>query len=730
MEKKEYETKNEVEKEVEENEGNVSQMNAGGSGSNQKTTIHTMPCSKRVQRDRNKKWGSTRFQTLRPVLNDKIPNVAEQTEASKKVLQLVAECKYSLTQVNGQRRFGPPSDWTGPAPGPGCEIFVGKIPRMLYEHDIYPVFSSVGSIYEIRLMMDFSGMNRGYCFIMYTKPEDASRAVKELDHYEIRPGRRIGVVVSINYCRLYINQLPADIKAEAVVKRIFDITDDVDKVAVYRNNSGSSYALISYKTHRGAAMGRRRLVPEAATLFPGNKINVEWAHPNFCPSNVLEECGTCDQDGNVMLTKTFVRSTEPRRSSIRRSSRKSGLLAPRVMNEIITTDWEKLQEMLQSLPSNFDRSSASLQGIRVSDEQNQYDQKMSAIYQDPSHHQDNAAEHVDRSTEIANLIPKLYDVMNLQNDRNSNLLNPTKQRVIDHRESSFQVERVVPNPYQQRMFIESNFDLGVPNGTLSNHSPKPDCLEGSSLASNINPLATPFGQQGNQLCGTILSHCNIDQSCIFNNPTPNNPIDLNDPVPREVSLKLQAKALFQPHGGLWSNGSVQSNSFYQPNGSLQPNCNLPDGSPRQNNFAYYNTCLPGFSSQPYPEQPPYRDYSFNNVDNFNQNRMLTNRNSLQQQFCNNIVKMSTRDATYALSQLDQFNREQNERFNRVNNQFVSPAVPPMYYYPSQNQFSSGRQSKDENLFRRSKVPLERYSQEGPRTPRPILNRAHVNGSDD
>jgi len=34
-------------------------------------------------------------------------------------------------------------------------------------------------------MMDFSGSNRGYIFVRYTNKEDAKRAVKELNNYEV-----------------------------------------------------------------------------------------------------------------------------------------------------------------------------------------------------------------------------------------------------------------------------------------------------------------------------------------------------------------------------------------------------------------------------------------------------------------------------------------------------------------------------------------------------------------
>ncbi|CAK9802295.1 APOBEC1 complementation factor [Anthophora plagiata] len=238
---------------------------------------------------------------------NKIPNMKEQMETSLKLLKFVAESQLTLTQVNGQRKLGPPPGWTGPPPGPKCEIFVGSIPRNYYEPEIVMIFSTVGKIYELRLMMEFSGTNRGYCFIMYATEEEAARAVKELDQYEIYPGKRIGVVASTNNCRLYINQLPRAIDSESIVKKIYEVTDDIDKVSVYRNSNGFvSYALVSYKTHRGAAMGRRRLVPESATLFKNCEINIEWANLNITPSNVLEESGTCDEHGNVEITKTFI----------------------------------------------------------------------------------------------------------------------------------------------------------------------------------------------------------------------------------------------------------------------------------------------------------------------------------------------------------------------------------------------------------------------------------------
>jgi RNA recognition motif-containing protein len=71
----------------------------------------------------------------------------------------------------------------------------------------------------MRLMMDFSGSNRGFGFVMYLSPEVASIAVETLNNYEIRAGRRIGVVRSTNNCRLCIGNIPSD-KSEEDIKSV------------------------------------------------------------------------------------------------------------------------------------------------------------------------------------------------------------------------------------------------------------------------------------------------------------------------------------------------------------------------------------------------------------------------------------------------------------------------------------------------------------------------------
>ncbi|XP_062865895.1 probable RNA-binding protein 46 isoform X1 [Trichomycterus rosablanca] len=199
------------------------------------------------------------------------------------LLALMEKTGYSMVQENGQRKFGgPPPGWDGPPPPRGCEVFVGKIPRDMYEDKLVPVFERAGRIYEFRLMMEFSGENRGYAFVMYTTKEAAQRAIHLLDNYEIRPGKFIGVCVSLDNCRLFIGSIPKDKKKEEIQEEMMKVTDGVVDVIVYPSaldkTKNRGFAFVEYESHKAAAMARRKLIPGTFQLW-GHTIQVDWAAP-------------------------------------------------------------------------------------------------------------------------------------------------------------------------------------------------------------------------------------------------------------------------------------------------------------------------------------------------------------------------------------------------------------------------------------------------------------------
>ncbi|CAM2701533.1 unnamed protein product [Rotaria socialis] len=191
---------------------------------------------------------------------------------------------YPVRQENGQRKTGPPPDWptTCHPPGRGCEVFVGKLPRDCFESELFPLFERCGQIYEMRLMMDFSGFNRGYAFITYTCRDDAKRSVKELNNYEIRPSRLIGVCQSVDNCRLFVGGIPKTKKREEILDEMCKVTEGVVDVIVYPSahdkTKNRGFAFVEYESHRSAAMARRKLLPGKIQLW-GHQIAVDWAEP-------------------------------------------------------------------------------------------------------------------------------------------------------------------------------------------------------------------------------------------------------------------------------------------------------------------------------------------------------------------------------------------------------------------------------------------------------------------
>ncbi|NWS41188.1 RBM46 protein, partial [Probosciger aterrimus] len=172
-----------------------------------------------------------------------------QNEAA--LLALMEKTGYSMVQENGQRKFGgPPPGWEGPPPPRGCEVFVGKIPRDMYEDELVPVFERAGKIYEFRLMMEFR--------------------------------KFIGVCVSLDNCRLFIGAIPKEKKKEEILNEMKKVTEGVVDVIVYPNATDKTknrgFAFVEYESHRAAAMARRRLIPGTFQLW-GHTIQVDWADP-------------------------------------------------------------------------------------------------------------------------------------------------------------------------------------------------------------------------------------------------------------------------------------------------------------------------------------------------------------------------------------------------------------------------------------------------------------------
>ncbi|XP_050815451.1 APOBEC1 complementation factor isoform X1 [Gopherus flavomarginatus] len=205
------------------------------------------------------------------------------TQKEAALRALIQRTGYSLIQENGQRKYGgPPPGWDAPPPERGCEIFIGKLPRDLFEDELIPLCEKIGKIYEMRMMMDFNGNNRGYAFVTFSNKQEAKNAIKQLNNYEIRNGRLLGVCASVDNCRLFVGGIPKNKKREEILAEMRKVTDGVIDVIVYPSAADKTknrgFAFVEYESHRAAAMARRKLLPGRIQLW-GHPIAVDWAEP-------------------------------------------------------------------------------------------------------------------------------------------------------------------------------------------------------------------------------------------------------------------------------------------------------------------------------------------------------------------------------------------------------------------------------------------------------------------
>ncbi|XP_007895129.1 APOBEC1 complementation factor isoform X1 [Callorhinchus milii] len=221
---------------------------------------------------------------------------------------LIQRTGYSLLQENGQRKYGgPPPGWEDLPPERGCEIFIGKLPRDLYEDELVPVLEKIGKIYELRMMMDFNGNNRGYAFVLFSNRQEARNAIKQLNNYEIRNGRLLGVCASVDNCRLFVGGIPKTKRRDEILAEMKKVTEGVVDVIVYPSAADKTknrgFAFVEYNSHRAAAMARRKLLPGRIQLW-GHPIAVDWAEPEVEVDEETMSSVKILYVRNLMLTTT------------------------------------------------------------------------------------------------------------------------------------------------------------------------------------------------------------------------------------------------------------------------------------------------------------------------------------------------------------------------------------------------------------------------------------------
>lgn len=208
------------------------------------------------------------------------------------------------------------------------EIFIGKLPRDLFEDQLLPFLRVPGQVYMIRFMMDFSRTNRGYCFVKYATTEQAIEAINYLDGRIVVPNKPpIGAMISFDNKCLFFEDLPEWCTDERLVNALKQAEVEgivganvfgPSRTSIgYQNNrrprssgnkSGSpdipsfqytgyqkfnkgkfayhndkKNAYVYFESHDAATRARRLLLPGDVLLF-NRKIRLQWAKSDIPPA--------------------------------------------------------------------------------------------------------------------------------------------------------------------------------------------------------------------------------------------------------------------------------------------------------------------------------------------------------------------------------------------------------------------------------------------------------------
>ncbi|CAL8137467.1 unnamed protein product [Orchesella dallaii] len=207
-----------------------------------------------------------------------------------KIKAILERTGYSLDVTTGQRKYGgPPPNWDTMPPGNGCEVFCGKIPKDMYEDELIPLFEKCGTIWDLRLMMDpMTGLNRGYAFVTFTGRDGAHEAVRQLNDFEIRKGKKIGVTISYNNHRLFVGNIPKNRDRDELFEEFSKHAPGLTEVIIYSSpddrKKNRGFCFLEYESHKAASLAKRRLGTSRVKVW-GCDIIVDWADPQEEPDD-------------------------------------------------------------------------------------------------------------------------------------------------------------------------------------------------------------------------------------------------------------------------------------------------------------------------------------------------------------------------------------------------------------------------------------------------------------
>ncbi|KAK1413428.1 hypothetical protein QVD17_35201 [Tagetes erecta] len=183
------------------------------------------------------------------------------------------------------------------------EIFVGGLDKDATEDDLRKVFSAVGEVSEVRLMMNpQTKKNKGFAFLRFATVEQAKRACVELKSPVIH-GKQCGVTPSQDSDTLFLGNICKTWTKEALKEKLKKYgVDTVEDLTLVEDNKSEGnnrgFAFLEFSSRTDAMDAFKRLQKRNVTFGVDRPAKVSFADSFIDPGDeVMAQVKTVFVDG-------------------------------------------------------------------------------------------------------------------------------------------------------------------------------------------------------------------------------------------------------------------------------------------------------------------------------------------------------------------------------------------------------------------------------------------------
>lgn len=163
------------------------------------------------------------------------------------------------------------TNWT---PMKRCEVIIKNIPVDILLQDIFEFVRPFGPIYNIRILLEYSGYCRGICFVTFYNPELTKRAIFTLDRQQLRENI-VSICLSVDNCFLELKNVP-DVFSTVELLSVLPWTVKCGLKSIFQSRLPGKFVL-EYATHYFAIQARRFVNP--SFQLDGVHVEGDWMTP-------------------------------------------------------------------------------------------------------------------------------------------------------------------------------------------------------------------------------------------------------------------------------------------------------------------------------------------------------------------------------------------------------------------------------------------------------------------